>query len=254
MRAEPTPPAVRAGPQTIDIPTLPSHAMPFRGHLVRTDDPDAPGVVVLHEIFGLNADMRELCARLADEGFHALCPDLFWRQRPGIDRPAADVAGDGPDEMALRRGFDVDEGVNDVQLAIDLLARLDGAEGPPRRVGCLGFCLGGLLSYRVAACCRTDAAVAYYGAGIERHLDEIRSLGAPLLLHLAEHDEFVPASAQRRIADVLAADPRVQLHRHAGAHHGFARRHGPRWQPDAAATAEALTLAFLRTHLRAPAG
>ncbi|SEK25798.1 carboxymethylenebutenolidase [Roseateles sp. YR242] len=217
----------------------------LNGYLARAKDPAAPGVVVIQEMLGVNADMRQVCDHLAEQGFHALCPDLYWRLRPGVVFSEHD-ASERQDALALSRAFDVDQGVNDLQHVMDWLRQMDGQ---PRKVGCIGYCLGGLLSYRVAACCRSDAAVVYYGAGIERYLDEAGTVACPLMIHLAAHDEFIPPSTQAILTRSLAPLPTVALHLYREARHGFARRGGRHFDPVAAELADARSLQFLRKYL-----
>jgi len=234
-------------------PSLFNHGLPLpdgragtlKAYLARASDPAAPGVVVLHDMLGMNADMREVCDELAAQGFHALCPDLYWRLEPGAHFCESDPA-QRQAALALSRAFDVDQGVNDLQHVIDWLRQLDGQM---RLVGCVGYCLGGLLSYRVAACCRSDAAVVYYGAGIERHLDEVGTLACPLLIHLAALDEYILPPTQAALAQALLPVAGVDLRIYPQTHHGFARRGGRHYDQEAAGLADQRSLAFLRHHL-----
>lgn len=214
-------------------------------YLARARDPGAPGVVVIQEMLGVNADMRAVCDRLAEQGFHALCPDLYWRLRPGVVF-SEHVPAERQAALDLSRAFDVDEGVNDLQHVVDWLGQLDGLQ---RKVACVGYCLGGLLSYRIAACCRADAAIVYYGAGIERYLDEAGTLACPLLIHLAAQDEFIPPSTQAVLAKALEPMSAVELHLYRDVRHGFARREGRHYDETAAALADARSLRFLKQHL-----
>jgi carboxymethylenebutenolidase len=216
-------------------------------YLALARQPDAPGVVVLHEMLGVNADMLLICDRLAAHGFHALCPDLYWRQRP-----RALFSEHDPEEreaaLALGRAFDADLGTNDLQHIMDWLRQL---EGGPRKVGCVGYCLGGLLSYRVAACCRSDAAVVYYGVGIERYLDEVHTLACPLLVHLAAQDDFIPPTTQAALSDRLTAVSGTVLLSYPDTRHGFARRGGKHFDAAAAMLADERSRRFLAQHLHA---
>ncbi len=209
--------------------------------------PDAPGVVVLHEMLGVNTDMQLICDRLAAQGFHALCPDLYWRQQP-----RALFSEHDPDEreaaFALGRAFDADLGTNDLQHIMDWLRQM---EGGPRKVGCVGYCLGGLLSYRVAACCRSDAAVVYYGVGIERYLDEAHTLACPLMVHLAAQDDFISGPTQAVMTDRLTAVSGTQLLAYPDTRHGFARRGGQHFNAAAAMLADERSRRFLARHLHA---
>ena len=220
----------------------------LRAYVARPDRSDAPAVVVLHEVFGVNATMRACCDVLAAHGYLAVCPDLFWRIEPGLaldHRVPDDLRRAGE----LYAAFDVALGVRDIVASIDAIRRetLGGAG-----VGVLGYCLGGLLAYLTATQSAVDAAVAYYGVGIENHLGAAAELRSPLMLHIAEEDRFVPKSAQARIEAALAPDARVVIHRYAGREHAFARLGGAHFHGDDAALAEARTLTFLAALLRKP--
>lgn len=216
-------------------------------YLALARQPDAPGVVVLHEMLGVNADMQRICDRLAAQGFHALCPDLYWRQQPRALFSEHDHA---ERETALRlgRSFDADLGTNDLQHIMDWLRQMDGGA---RKVSCVGYCMGGLLSYRVAACCRSDASVVYYGVGIERFLDEAHTVACPLLIHLADQDDFIPPSTQDEMSRRLQADSAALIHAYPNTRHGFARRGGRHFDAAAARLADDRSSRFLAQHLHA---
>ena len=196
---------------------------------------------MLHEVFGVNDTMKAQCDALAAHGFLAVCPDLFWRIAPGVALDDANPA-DRTRAQALYDAFDVERGVDDV-IAVVAAIRQEtlGAEG----VGVVGYCLGGLLAVLVALRTRIDAAVSYYGVGIEDRLDELDGLATPLMLDIAGRDRFVPPAAQERIVARLGPDPCVTIHRYPARDHAFARPGGANFHAEDAATADARTLAFL---------
>jgi carboxymethylenebutenolidase len=205
----------------------------------------APAVVVNQEIFGINADMRETCQELAAQGFIAICPDLFWRQEPGVE---LSHLSDWPRALALYQAFDRAKGVADIAATLHAARSLPGASG---KVGVMGYCLGGLMTFLTAARCGADAAVAYYGAETDQYVSEGPGITAPLLIHLAEEDEFISKDAQKAIIDALAAHPLVEVHRYPGCKHAFARHGGTHFDAQAAALANGRTQAFLARHLMA---
>ena len=206
---------------------------------------DGPGVLVIQEIFGVNKDMRGHCDRLAAHGYFALCPDLFWRQEPGVQ-----ITDQSEEEWArafeLFQGFNVDLGVVDLKESLEYLREIDGCTG---RVGTLGFCLGGKLVYLMA--CRSDADcnVSYYGVGIEELLQEAPQITTPTMLHIAEEDEFVSKEAQSKIKESLAHHPCVTMHSYAGVNHAFARHNGVHYDEAAATLADKRTSKFLQSNL-----
>ena len=202
-----------------------------------------PAIIVLQEIFGVNAVMREVCDDLAAKGFTAICPDLFWRIEPGIQITDKTEA-EWQQAFDLFGKFDVDLGLVDIAATIDH-ARANGAS----KVGAVGYCLGGQLAYLTA--CRTDvdAAVGYYGVNIQSRLDEAAKITHPLMLHIAGKDEFVPPAAQTQIMDGLSGNVHVTLHQYTDRDHAFARVGGAHFDAEDAHKANTRTLDFFKTHL-----
>jgi carboxymethylenebutenolidase len=202
----------------------------------------APAVLVLQEIFGVNAFVRGACERLAAADFIAIAPDLFWRQEAGVQLSESDL------ERALRlmAGLDQEEAISDCSDAIAYVRALPNCSG---HIGVVGYCLGGKLAYLMAARSKVAAAVSYYGVGIEGVLGEAKAITAPLLLHIGAEDALCPPSAQAAIQGALKGIPGVILDTHAGVGHAFARHGGATYVPQAAERADASTLAFLRQHL-----
>jgi carboxymethylenebutenolidase len=204
-----------------------------------------PGIVVVQEIFGVNAGIRAMCDDWAKAGFIALAPDLFWRIEPGVELSDKTDA-DWSRAFALMNRFDQDTGIRDIEAAIRAVRALPASTG---KVGVVGFCLGGRLAYLAAARTDCDASVGYYGVGIEGLLSESHAIARPLMLHIAEEDKFVDKAAQTKIRDGLGAHPRVTLHSYAGVDHAFARVDGIHRDDAAAALANGRTLDFFRRHL-----
>ncbi|RJG12065.1 dienelactone hydrolase family protein [Pseudomonas cavernicola] len=206
----------------------------------------APVIVVIQEIFGINADMRETCRQLAALGYIAVCPDLYWRQEPGVS--LTDQTQDEWNKaMTFYTAFDVDAGVSDIAATISAALKLPGASG---KVGAVGYCLGGLLAYLTATRTDADAAVAYYGVGIDQHLDEAANINQSLLMHIAEEDEFVPPETRQRILTALQGNHQVDIHLYPGCNHAFARNAGAHYDAVAARLANARTAEFFDKHLK----
>ena len=205
----------------------------------------APGMVVIQEIFGVNAVMRALCDDFAARGYLALCPDLFWRQQPDIqltDRTDAEWQR----AFELYKGFHEAKGVNDLIATIDHLRVHPGCNG---KVGTVGYCLGGKLAYLMATRSDCDANVGYYGVGIEKALDEAKNIKKPLVLHIAEKDQFCPPEAQKAIKDALQGHSHVTIHTYPGMDHAFARVGGQHYDKAAADQANARTADFFKKAL-----
>ena len=217
----------------------------FGAYMARPKTLPAPAVVVLHEIFGVNMDMRETCDELAAQGFIAVCPDLFWRQEPGLDLNHWSDA-EWKKGLALYAAYDRAKGVGDIVDTTHAAGQLDGASG---KVGVMGFCLGGLMTFLTAAREKIDAAVAYHGGETEKYLDEADKITAPMLMHLAEEDEFISKEAQTKIKAALSNKPNVEIYSYPGCKHAFARHTGTHYNAEAAGKANGRTWQFLHDHL-----
>jgi len=217
----------------------------FQGFLATPESGSGAGVIVLQEIFGINYFMRETCHRLAAQGYMALCPDLFWRQEPGIE--LSDMTQDEWGRaFALYQGFDMDQGVADAGAALE---QLRGTEGCSGKVGAVGYCLGGMLAYLVAARTKADASVGYYGVGMQDALGEAANISGPHMMHLAELDQFVPPEAQSAIKEGLSNNAAVTIHSYANVDHAFARTGGEHFDAAAAAEANSRTTEFFQQNL-----
>jgi len=219
----------------------------FSGYLATPKSGKGPGILVIQEIFGVNQVMRDITDGFAAQGYVALCPDLFWRQEPGIqltDKTEAEWAR----AFQLYQGFDEAKGVNDLKAS---LAHLRGLPACTGKAGSVGYCLGGKLAYLMATRSDADCNVGYYGVGIDKALDEASKLTRPLMLHIAEKDEFCPPEAQAQIKAVLGKNPKVTIHSYPGVGHAFARPGGEHYDKAAAETANQRTAAFFKQHLGA---
>ena len=134
----------------------------------------------------------------------------------------------------------------------DIAATIDWVRGQAAcsgKVGAIGFCLGGLLAYLTATRTDADASVAYYGVGIDKFTAEADKLANPLLLHVAEEDQFVPKPSQALILAALKNHPQVELYTYPGRDHAFARTGGDNYNAADAALANGRTLTFLKKAL-----
>ena len=217
----------------------------FSAYMARPAGAAAAAVVVIQEIFGVNAVMRQIADDLAAEGYLAVCPDLFWRIEPGIDITDQTDA-EWKKAFGYFNAFDVDAGVNDIAATISSIRKDPGCNG---KVGAVGFCLGGLLAYLTGTRTDIDASVSYYGVGIDGKVGEAEKLRRPLLMHIAEEDGFVPKEAQAAIKSALRGNPLVEIHSYAGKDHAFARRGGQHYDEAAAKLANQRTLDFFRNNL-----
>src|SRR5277367_1436020 len=166
--------------------TVEGHDGAFAAYIARPKNLPAPAVVVLQELFGVNTDIREHCDELAEQGFIAVAPDLFWRQEPGVDLSVNSEA-DWQHGLRLYQAYNRDAGAEDVRDTVEAVVRMPECTG---NVAVLGYCLGALITFLTAVrYAVVDAAVAYHGSDTEKYLNEIDGLHTPLLMHLGEEDE-----------------------------------------------------------------
>jgi len=196
------------------------------------------GVVVLQEIFGVNESMRKVCDFLASRQFTAICPDLFWRAEPGVELKESEFERG----RALRGKMNDDQVTDDIASAMDFLRKHPACTG---EVGVVGYCWGGFLAYLTAVRHKPDAAVGYYGVGIDNKLDLAKNLSCPLLLHYAELDQFASPEVSAKVRDTYKNDRRVTVYDYPKVGHAFARPGGGHFDPKAADLADMRTLSFL---------
>ncbi len=219
----------------------------FKAYVAKPAGAPRAAVVVIQEIFGVNANVRGKADWLAREGFLAIAPDLFWRIEPGVyitDQSENEWSKAFELMNAFMAMQGSDSGVKDIQASIDA-ARAMGAA----KVGAVGYCLGGFLAYRTACETDCDASVGYYGVSIETRLADAARIKKPLMLHIAEKDQFVKPDAQAAIAQGLAGNAHVTIHSYADQDLAFTREGGAHYDKAAAALADGRTIAFFKQHL-----
>lgn len=208
----------------------------------RADPAGAPraGVVVIQEIFGVNPHIREVADRYAAEGYLAIAPALFDRVRPGVEL--------GYDEGAIAEGRDLAFSMNPDVPVRDVEAAVAAAAGAGK-VGVVGYCWGGSLTFLAA--CKLDVAAAssYYGGQIVSALEREPDLApaAPLIMHFGEQDAGIPLSDVERIR---RAFPDVPIHLY-DAGHGFNCDHRGSYDEVSSRTARDRTLALFAERLAA---
>ncbi|GAC1451622.1 MAG: dienelactone hydrolase family protein [Steroidobacteraceae bacterium] len=204
----------------------------------------APGrargaVVVIQEIFGVNAHMRSVTDDFAAQGYTAIAPCLFDRVRRGIElgyTPEAFQEGSG-----YLKQLQPQETLKDLAAAVAVV-RASG------RTGTVGYCFGGAMSYLAACQLPVACAVAYYGR-ISGYLEQKPK--CPVMYHFGTADTSIPMSDVDKVR--AAADTRAVLYLYEGAGHGFSCDQRASFNPAAAALARTRTLDFLARNLRGDA-
>lgn len=209
--------------------------------------PAGVAVVVLQEIFGVNAGIRATADGLADAGYAAIAPDLFWRQEKGVQLDPSSEEG-RQRAMELMARLDRDQAVSDGVAALQGLRAL--VPGLARSVA-IGYCFGGGVAYLMGARNLVDAGVSYYGTGLHTMLGELDGLQGQLLIHVAAEDHLCPPDAQNAIAAAANGGHRAEVVVHPGVGHAFARAGGPMFDKAAAARANGMTMDLLESLSRA---
>ena len=211
-------------------------------YVAQPEMPAKAAVVVIQEIFGVNAHIREVADAYAKEGYLAIAPAMFHRAQANVELGYTDAdMGAG---MALKTAVEslpAPGAMQDIQAAIDHAHKACGG-----KVGIVGYCWGGLLTWRAACMLQgLSAAAPYYGGGVTTATESARQARVPVMAHFAEEDKWIPMDS---VEAFKAAHPQVQVFTYA-AHHGFNCNHRGAWQAEAAALAKQRTLDFFKTNL-----
>jgi carboxymethylenebutenolidase len=226
----------------IDIPNVDNTG--FSGYISLPPTGTGPGIVIVQEIWGVNSHIRAVADQYALDGYVVLAPDVFWRQESKVDL--------GYDEAGRARAMELRQAVDDAQAGADVAAAAEFLKTLPEvqgGVAAIGFCLGGQLAYRAAAAGAVDAAVCYYGGGIQNALELAGNITQPILFHYAELDKMIPTDAVESVKGAFKGRDNATFQDYEGVDHGFNCWGRPAYDQKAAASAHGRTLSFLTAHL-----
>jgi carboxymethylenebutenolidase len=210
------------------------------GHVLQAWEAQPAGkprgcIVVLQEIFGVNAHIRKVCDRYASQGWLAIAPALFDRIGRGHELPYGD--------QGVAQGRALKARVTEVQSLADVQAAIDHLR-PQGKVAVIGFCWGGTLAWLSASLLQgVSAAVAYYGTNIHDNVREQPRV--PVLLHFGDRDKHIPPE---HVDAIAKAWPQVSIYRY-DAEHGFNCDERAAWHRPSADLAGIRTQQFLERHL-----
>ncbi len=192
----------------------------------------APGLLLITAIFGIDDEMKELSDAWAKDGFLVSVPDIFWRVMPG---PTADM------EKAFARygAFDQDQGMLDIE---DLIGDLKARPQCNGKVAMLGFCFGGLYAHLGAARLGIDAAGSFHGTKIGEALDETPRISCPVSFHFGDDDPVVPMDEVAAIRQAYSGHGNAEIVVHPGATHNFSMPYKEGYQAAAATASRAAVL------------
>ena len=225
------------------------------GYLARPEGRDQkPGVIVWMEIFGINSHIRDVVERVAAEGYVALAPDFFHRTGPGVEYGYDDAGMAGG--MKLLMKLDADEMISDARAALKYLRGRPDAAG---KVGAMGFCIGGHMTYLTACETDVDAAASFYGGGIAAAkgmggkpstVGRSAKISGRLLCLFGEKAALIPPAQVDAIRAALSragTDHEVVVY--PGADHGFFCDQRATYQKEAAEDAWKRVKALFRERL-----
>jgi carboxymethylenebutenolidase len=224
----------------IDIPA--DDGGSFQGYLSLPRKCTGPAVIIIQEIFGVNAHIRAVADQYAADGYIALAPDLFWRIQPRME-----IGYEGAERVranALYDQLDMKKAVADVGSTAAALRTMPEMIG---KVAAVGFCLGGWLTYAAAAQGTIDIGVSYYGGGILGALDLAGTITAPMQFHFGERDQHVPISLAHDLRKRFAGRD-AEIHTYPEADHGFNCAERETYCQPASALAHGRALTFLSEH------
>jgi carboxymethylenebutenolidase len=230
-------------PTNVEVPTLEGDAS-FPAYCAAPQGTPRAAIIVIPEIFGVNAGIKDKCDHWAAKGYLAVAPDIFWRFAKGEELDP-DVESEFNRALENMGKFSGDDCVRDIEALIHWIRQEKGVA----KVGLVGYCLGGHMAYKAATRTDIDASVGYYGVGIDEALGEANAIANPLLLHIPTADHFVTAEAQAKMHAGLDANPKVTLYDYEGLDHGFATEHGKRRDEAGAQLADKRTEEFFARHL-----
>jgi len=204
-----------------------------------------PGIIVCHEAFGVNAHIREVTSRFAAAGYVAMAPDFYHRSVSGFET--------GYSSSDLERGREQMAKMSDLGLEADLSAIYDVLNHLPQvaegKIGSIGFCMGGRISFFANALLPIQGAVSFYGSRIAPgYLSFVERMRAPILMFWGGKDKNIPPEQTRTIVEALRASGKTfENMEFSDAEHGFFCDARSTYHRGAAQQAWRLTLEFLKT-------
>jgi carboxymethylenebutenolidase len=197
----------------------------FDAYVVQPKEKPVGAVVLIQEIFGVNQSMKDTAAEVAGLGFIAVVPDLFWRIERNVDLTDKSEA-EWQKAFALMQKFDQAKGVDDLKATLAAARKLPGCNG---RAGTMGYCLGGRLAFMMAEQSDADVNISYYGVGLDGLLADLGRVTKPLIVHIADKDEYFPAAARAKVVQAAKGHKQISTYVYPNADHAFARVGGIHW-------------------------
>lgn len=219
---------------------------PYGAYLALPPAGTGPGLVLFQEIFGVNQHIRTVADQYALDGFVVLAPDLFWRQAPRVE-----LGYDGEDRtqaLALMKGADPALLQADIRTTVATLRARSEVVAAGGKVGAVGYCLGGRMAFNAAADPGVDAAVCFYGGGIQDQLDRVAGIETSVQFHYGELDAAIPLTAVDKVRAAFTGKE-AEVFVYPGANHGFNCWARASYHAPSAALSHGRALQFLASRL-----
>ncbi len=230
--------------RTEKVPCGPDGAMDL--HLWTPDAPPRSAILLIQEIFGVSAYIRDVADELAGAGYLVGAPDVFWRFAPNWEADHSQAGLTASLEKVQQ--LDFPNAVSDCAAALAHLHEQPGITAAPAVVG---FCLGGTLAWGVAAMAEPSCCVSYYGSGVPSMLAMITQVSCPTLFHFGNNDSYIPSEGIAAIGEAISGRPGFVLNIET-AGHAFDNHQSEMFYDESAAnSAWSKTMAFLASHLPA---
>lgn len=222
----------------IDIDT--QDGTTFKGYLSLPPKGTGPGIVLIQEIWGVNAHIRAVADQYAMDGYVVLAPDMFWRMEAGVDLDY--VEEDTKKAYGFRKSMDIEQTTKDLVKAAETLRALPEVKGG---IASVGYCIGGLMSYLTCAAGAVDTAVCYYPGSIDQYLDKARSIDKPILFHFAGNDDHISMETVEGVKKAFGDAKNAVIDVYPDVDHGFNCWGRPSYNQKASAVAHGLSLSLL---------
>ena len=197
----------------------------FVAYVVQPKEKPVGAVVLIQEIFGVNQSMKDTAGDIAGLGFISVVPDLFWRIERNVDLTDKTEA-EWKKAFELMQKFDQAKGIEDLKATLAAARKLPACNG---HAGTMGYCLGGRLAFMMAEQSDADVNISYYGVGLDGLLGDLGKVKKPLVVHIADKDEYFPAAARAKVVAATKGHKLVSSYVYPDADHAFARVGGTHW-------------------------
>lgn len=200
-----------------------------------------PGVMLFQEAFGVNSHIRSVADRFAEAGYVVIAPELYHRSAPEFEGKYEDIAP----AIALARQLKPEDLEHDVRASYEFLQQSAGD-----KIACVGYCMGGRVSFVANVTVPVKAAVSYYGGGLAAVIDRASECSAPMLFFWGEQDQHIPSEQRQKVADGMRESRHQSMQvTFSDAGHAFFNDQRPSYNPAASKLAWELTLSFFEQNL-----